>query len=320
MQANAEGHVMEGVIVALCTPFAEDGSVALEPLGRHIDACLHEGVHGFWVTGCSGLSVFLTLAERKRVVAFVEQQVAGRVPIWVHVGAWTTDDACELADHARAHGAAGVSTLPPLFYITNLERVVEHMGAIQKAADLPITYYHVPGVTKLMLDAQQLIELCQRVPRVEAIKYSDIDLFKAAVIREHVPHVRIMTGFEEILLAGLALGCYDGTVGAGQNFLPGPLLDVYRAFEADDLDRARRIHRGITRLLDIQGRFDFTSATYAFLNLLGFSMGRPRAPMTCLTPSEHAQVRQLSGRVVRPDPFEAQRLIRSNDFLELDPL
>jgi len=307
---------MRGVIVACCTPFDETGNVTLEPLGRHIDACLDEGVHGFWINGCSGLAPLLDTDERKRIAEYASEKINRRAPMWVHVGAWNTAESCALAEHARRHGAIGVSTLPPLFYNTSLPRIVAHMTAIQNAAGVPITYYHVPGVTKVTLDAEQLVALCEQVPNVAAIKFSDIDIFKACVIREHAPHVRLMTGFEEILLAGLAMGCFDGTVGAGQNFLPGPLVDVYHAFGDHDLDRARHIHRGITRLLDIQGRFDFTSATYAFLNLLGFHAGRPRPPMTCLCDEEHALVRGLSLKVVRSDPFDEQRLIRSSDFLE----
>lgn len=309
---------MKGVVVACCTPLDDDDRVVFDPLGRHIDACIAEGVSGFWINGCSGLAVLLSVDERKRITEYAAERIAGRVPMWVHVGSWTTADSCALAAHARDHSAIGVSTLPPLFYITNLERIVEHMTAIQQASDLPITYYHVPGVTKVMLDAEQLIELCQRVPQMAAIKFSDIDVFKAAVIRERAPQVQLMTGYEEILLAGLAMGCCDGTVGAGQNFLPGPLVDVFSAYHAGDIARAQHVHRGITRLLDIQGQFDFTSATYAFLNLLGFTMGATRPPMTTLTPQEHELVKELSLKVIRPDPFNEQRLIRSDDFLEFE--
>jgi len=261
---------MRGVIVATPTPFDADGQVVCDAIGRHLDACLEAGVHGFWINGCTGMGPYLSREERFRTLEFAEQHIAGRVPMWVHVGAMTTTESCELAEHAATHGAVGVSTLPPLFYVTHLERVVEHMTAIQAAAELPITYYHVPYVTKLELTADQLIEMCQRVPHVAAIKYSDHNLHKANLIRQALPHVRIMTGMEEELLAGLALGCLDGTVGASQTFAPGPLVEIYNAYLAGDIARARDVHGQFARLIDIQEQFDFTAATYAYLNLLGF--------------------------------------------------
>lgn len=187
---------MRGVIVATATPFDVDGQVVCAPIGRHLDACLDAGVHGFWINGCSGMGLYLSRDERLRIAEYVEQHIASRVPMWVHVGAMTTAESCELAEHAAAHGAVGVSTLPPLCYVTNLERVVEHMTAIQAASELPITYYHVPYITKLELTADQLIEMCRRVPHVAAIKYSDHNLNQANVIRQTLPHVRIMTGME----------------------------------------------------------------------------------------------------------------------------
>ena len=283
---------MRGVIVAMATPFDADGQVVCTPIGRHLDACLDAGVHSFWINGCSGMGLYLSRDERFRTTEYVEQYIASRVPMWVHVGAMTTTESCELAEHAAAHGAVGVSTLSPLCYVTNLERVVEHMTAIQAASELPITYYHVPYITKLELTADQLIEMCRRVPHVVAIKYSDHNLNQANVIRQTLPHVRIMTGMEEEMLAGLAMECVDGTVGASQNFAPGPVVEVYNAYLAGDIGRARDIHGQFARIIQIQEQFDFTSATYAYLNLLGFEMGNPRMPLQRLTPQEHVEMRE----------------------------
>ena len=309
---------MRGVIVALTTGFDEGGRIRFEPVGRHIDACIAEGVHGFWVNGASGLATYLEEEERRELAERAAERIGERVPMWIHVGGASTPISCRLAAHARKQGATGVSSMPPLLYATSLDRIAEHLTAIQEAAGLPLTYYHVPGLTKVALEAGELLELCERVPELTAIKFSDIDIFKAVVIRERAPGVRLMSGFEEILLAGLALGCFDGAVGAGQNFLPGPLVDVYDAYCQGDLERARHIHRAIARLLDIQGQFDFTAATYAFLNLLGFDVGRPRSPMQYLGKGECRLVRELSLQVIGAEPFEQQRLIRTGDFLDFD--
>ena len=307
---------MKGVIVALVAPFDHEGGVVTENLGPHIEACLAEGVDGFWINGFSGLGIYLEAAERQALAECAVEKIAGRVPAWVHVGAMDTRRACQLAELAAGLDIAGISTVPPLVYNTTLDRVIDHLNAIQQAAERPLTYYHVPALTRVQLEADEFVVMSERVPHLAAIKFSDIDIFKAAVIRECAPHLRLLTGFEEVLLAGLAMGCFDGTVGAGQNFLPGPLVDVYRAFQQGDLERARHIHRGITRLLHIQGRFDFTAATYAFLNLLGFAVGVPRPPMQFLNPVECELVQELCLEVVAPAPFEEQRLIRTGDFLD----
>ena len=308
---------MKGVIVALPTGFSDDNTITFTAYRKHMDACIAAGVHGFWINGCSGLAVYLTEAERRQALEVAVEHNAGRVPLWVHTGAMATRESVALAQHARQfEEVVGVSTLPPLFYGTSVEGVVAHMTAIQAAARLPITFYHVPGVTHVLLDADQLGTLYEQVPDMVAIKYSDQDMFKAMVLKQRHPAMRLMTGYEEVLLSGLALGAFDGTVGAGQNFMPAPFVDIYNLFLAGDLEKARRISMQVARLMDIQGRFDFTAAAYAFLNLLGFEYGRPRAPMLGLTEADCRSVQVDSLVAVKPDPFEEKRLIRSDDFLD----
>ncbi len=316
MEDSAAPCEMKGIIVATPAGLNSNGKITYDPTIQHINACIKEGVHGFWINGCTGLALYLSESEREDLAEMAIKQIAGRVPTWVHVGAYDTAQSCRLAEHARESGAVGISSLPPLFYNTNMDQIVNHLTAIQKAADLPITYYHLPALTRVQLDANQLIDLCRRVPNVQAIKYSDLDLLKAMLIRERLPHVKMMTGFEEILLGGLALGCFDGTVGAGQNFAPGPLVDVYNACHEGDFDRARGIQRKLVQLFSILDSFDFTAASYAFLKLCGFDFGHPRLPMQVLSSADCQRIGERVLRVVKPDPFEQQRLIRSGDLLD----
>jgi len=212
---------MKGIIVAAPVPFDEEGRLVFDPIRRHVDACIADGAHGFWINGCTALAPYTNEAERRGIAEVTLEHIAGRVPAWIHVGALTTAESCRLAEHARTSGAAGVSSLPPLLYPTKVDRIVDHLTAVQQAAQLPTTYYHVPPVSNVALDADQLVEICERVPGLESIKFSDFDMFKAMAIHERLPHVRIVSGYEEVLLGGLAMGCFVGAVGAGPNLIPG---------------------------------------------------------------------------------------------------
>ncbi len=307
---------LEGIIVALPIGFTQKGEIAFDAFKKHIDACIVAGVQGFWINGCTGLAVYLKEEERKKILEVAVEHVAGKVPIWVHVGAMTTAESMRLAKHAQKFkSVVGISTLPPLFYPTNLQRIIDHMTAIQEAGQLPITYYHVPGVTHVPLDAEELCKLCESVPNICGIKYSDNDLFKVAIVKDKFPHIRIMTGCEEVLLAGLSMGNFDGTVGASQNFLAPSYTALYRAFKEKDLDRARHIQNFVNRLVEIQSRYDFTSFVYGFLNLLGFDYGNPRAPMQYLNQKDLDRIQKDALKVIKPAPFEEKRLIEVEDFI-----
>lgn len=303
-----------GIFTALPYPFTTDGSFRRESFEKHIQESLAAGIHGFWVNGATGCCVFLNSEQRRRALEAALEIVAGRVPVLAMVSAMTTAEGVALARHAREAGADGVSAMPPLLYPTGVNEIVASLQTLQEAAGLPMTYYHVPGLTKVALDAAQLAELCARVP-LAGIKFSEVDFWKATEVLHRCPGVAILAGFEELLLGGLVMGCVAGTVGAGQNFMPGPLTELYSAFQQGNLGRAQRLHAGISRVGAVQAAFDFTAATYALLNLLGYAYGQPVLPMKRLDDTQIAEFKSALLRVVRPDPFHERRLIESRDLL-----
>lgn len=306
---------LQGILVALPVPLNRQGEVIEGSLERHINDCIGAGVTGFWVNGATGCCVYLDIFQRKKHLERVIHVVAGRVPVLALVSALSLRDGLELARHANKAGASGVSALPPLLYpaaaaINN----ATYLKALREAAELPLTYYHVPGLTKVFLDGSQLADLCEQVP-LSAIKFSDVDTFKAVEISQRCPEVSILTGMEEVLLAGLALNCYHGTVGATQNFMPGPYVELYNAFQRGDVAEANRITQGICRIVIVQSLFDFTAATYAFLNMLGYEYGSAMQPIPNLDPDQVNRMKNELLKVIKADPIQERRLIESRDFI-----
>lgn len=104
-----------GAWPALLTPTAPDGGVNVAMLREITEYMVGKGVGGIYLCGSTGEGVFMSVPERRQVTEAVMAQVAGRVPVIVHVGAVATRHAVALAEHARDAGADGVaSILPPL--------------------------------------------------------------------------------------------------------------------------------------------------------------------------------------------------------------
>lgn len=306
---------MRGIVTALPTPLDAKGDIVYEPLLRHVDAQIDAGVTGFWTAGGTANCTSLTLDERNETSRRVIDHVAGRVSTYVHAAAMTTADSCALAAAAAEMGADAVSAIPPIFYPTDVAGIIAFLSDIQKAAGLPIVYYHVPGLTKVQLEGPELIEIARSVPKFGGIKFSDMDLWKAVEIRLAFPDLPIMTGCEEVMLGGLAMGCLDGTVGASQNFMPGPLVEIFDAYHEGDVPRAQDLHRKCARVIQVQGMFSFGPTTYAILNLLGCEVGGARAPGQVVTDAQTKRVREALAACVSDAPFEERRLIEAGDLL-----
>ena len=72
---------LQGSIVALITPFYEDGTVNFERLGEILDWHIAQGTDGILVLGTTGESSTMSHEEDDAVCRFTIGRVAGRVPV-----------------------------------------------------------------------------------------------------------------------------------------------------------------------------------------------------------------------------------------------
>lgn len=108
-----------GVVTAMVTPFHEDESVKTEAIRQHVDFLIERGVNCLYPLGTTGEMMLMDVEERKLAAKTVVDQCAGRIPVFIHVGAMKTKDACELARHAHEIGADGIGAVSPAFYGKN---------------------------------------------------------------------------------------------------------------------------------------------------------------------------------------------------------
>jgi len=106
--------VPRGSIVPLPTPFTgSQARVDEAALARIIEFQLANGSHGLSCTGTTGEPSSLSTDERKRVVEFVNQRVAGRVPFVPGTGSNNLAETLDLTRHAVELGVDGVTSARP---------------------------------------------------------------------------------------------------------------------------------------------------------------------------------------------------------------
>ena len=75
---SRERNALGGVIPAIVTPFAEDGSVDHKALAKQAAYLSGGGVHGFFVAGTTGEGAYLTTDEKCEMVKTVRSACGGR--------------------------------------------------------------------------------------------------------------------------------------------------------------------------------------------------------------------------------------------------
>ncbi len=264
----------DGFMPALITPYTENDEINVTVLRELVDHQLGKDVSGFYLCGSTGEGAFQTVAERILVTETVMAQVAGRVPVIVHVGAAVVNDAVRLAEHAQDVGAAGISSiLPPVVY--NLQGVAPFFERIAAAApQLPF----LPYLYGLSRDAMALMRDLAHIPNLAGTKYTGPNMYEMGqIVRFRSEGWTVFSGMDEQAALGLMYGA-AGLIGSTLNFMPGVYREIYASVRGGDHARALALQRRGNRITELMISHGFVGAFREGLRLLGFDCGQPRLP------------------------------------------
>jgi len=285
---------IRGIIPPLLTPFAEDGSIADERLREHVDFLIEAGVHGLFPGASIGELSNLNTDELERVTEAVVDRADGAVPVYAGVGASGTLEAVERARRADAAGADGLVAITPFFLETDQAGMRDHYARVADATDLPVILYHLPDMTGQTLAVDTVAELATTLDNVVGLKDSSGDLtWGSRVIGATPDEFAYLQGLGSLLLPSLVLGA-DGGVTGTANVAPDPLLDVYDAYRAGELDRARTTQlETVTPLADALMGGTFPAGFKEAARLAGRDLGVPRPPIRGFSESERESLRAV---------------------------
>ena len=151
------------------TPADQAGRIDMVALRRLVARLASAGVDSIGLLGSTGTYMYLTIEERRRAVEAAIDEVAGRTPVIVGIGALRTDDAIRLAQDAKAIGAAaGLLSAASYTPLTD-DEVFEHFSTVARESGLPIVIYDNPGTTHFRF-TPELIGRLSNVPGIAAIK------------------------------------------------------------------------------------------------------------------------------------------------------
>lgn len=275
-----------GIWPALVTPLTDAGTVNVPVLRDIVGYLLGKGVDGFYIGGTTGEGIYLPVTERQRIVESVLQTVAGRVPVIVHVGTPVSNDAVALAQHAQAHGAAGVSSvLPPLY---NDARSIQRYYATVAAAvpDLPFLSY----LLNPNLDAVALMRSLMPIPNLAGTKYTGPNMYEMSrIIDMGKPEWTVFSGMDEEAVYADMLGV-AGNIGSTLNFMPGAYQEIGRLVRAGEFSAAHDLQRRANAVTTVMSEVGFGGALKAVMTRLGFPAGEPMLPNLPLSSEQKAEL------------------------------
>ncbi|EAR52732.1 N-acetylneuraminate lyase [Oceanicola granulosus HTCC2516] len=279
----------KGVIPALVTPFTLEGALDLtraRAITRHL---LGQGVDCFYLTGSTGEGFMMSPDERKQMVETVLDEVAGSVPVMVHVGAISTYQTVDLATHAEGAGADAISSVPPIYWPFTPEQILSYYTDVTRSTALPMVVYKIPLAGALGFD---LIERLAGIEGVSGIKYTAPTHFEIMQIRQQFgTGFRIFSGADEMALSGLAFGA-DGLIGSFYNIVPGLYAELVAAMAEGRLEEAQALQAKANKIIFFTLRQYPMAAVKRIMGWQGADAGYCRAPFENYeTPEQEAALK-----------------------------
>lgn len=284
---------MHGVITAMTTPFTVDGEVDFAALDSETEFLINAGVHCLYPCGTTGEMLFMTNEQREAVAEAVVEKAAGRLIVFIHVGAVRVEDTIQLAKHAYRIGADGVGVVTPLFFGLN-DREMENFYATVSSSlpeDFAIYMYNIPQCSTNDIKPEVCARVAARCRNVIGIKHSYCDMHRILDYLQVRDDFSVLVGFDRLLLPALVIGC-DGTVSGASSVFPEPFVEVYEKYTAGDMAGAEA---AMWRANDIVKKLKAGTSLgtlKAAQRVRGFAGGYVHAPLMEITEQERESLKE----------------------------
>jgi 4-hydroxy-tetrahydrodipicolinate synthase len=297
---------IEGIITAMVTSFTRDGRVDAAAMRESVRFQVENGVAGLCPLGGTGEPLSMTVDEHKQVVDAVTAEAAGRVPVVIGTLLGNQDDIIEIGRHARAAGADAIMVIPPYFVVAKPAHIRRHFETLAERIDMPMVLFHGPSRSGVRLDAETILELVTAIPRFVAIKETSGDITIAAeLLRSARPGLRVLQGFDELVLPTLALGGHGAVLSLGC-LLPSLFRRLHAAFDAGDLKTAQRIQLDILPLCRAIYAEPNPGPLKLALEMAGRSAGPTRRPIYAPSPATREALERLVPPMLKAEKAAAR--------------
>ena len=285
---NTRAEEFAGLSVALTTPF-RNGEVDYRALQAQVDFQVEAGTTCICPVGTTGESPTLSHEEHERVIKAVVEAAAGRVKVMAGSGSNSTEEALRLTRWAARSGADAALVVAPYYNKPTQEGILAHFKILAEAVEIPICVYNIPGRTAKNIEPETILRMAE-IPNIKMVKEATGSMDQASQILAG-SDLTVLSGDDSLTLPLLAIGG-RGVVSVVGNILPKDVIAMISAFEAGDMQAARRWHHKLFPLCrDMLGLSTNPIPIKAAMKILGRDTGELRMPLTPLAADQEASLR-----------------------------
>lgn len=297
---------LEGLGVAMITPFKKDKSVDFEALGRIIDRLLKDKVDYIVVLGTTGETPALFPDEKKQIRDFVLQRVDGRVPLVLGLGGNNTVGVVRELSEIDLTGFSAILSVVPFYNKPSQEGIYQHYRAIAEASPVPVILYNVPGRTGVNMTAATTLRIAKEVPNVIGVKEASGNFSQIEEIIKNKPsRFQVISGDDSITYPLMTLGAV-GVISVIGNAFPAEFGKMVRLCLQGKYQEALPIHFEFTELFNLLFVDGNPAGVKCTLNAMGIIENELRLPLVPTRLSTNEEIHKITTKIIDRSSHRAE--------------
>ncbi|HQV55557.1 MAG: 4-hydroxy-tetrahydrodipicolinate synthase [Chitinophagaceae bacterium] len=282
-----------GTGIAIVTPFHADGKIDWESFANLIEFWIKGKVEYLVAIGTTGESATIHGAEKQEVFSFVQNVVAGRVPLVAGIGGGDTNEVLGWFKQFDLTGYDAILSVSPAYNKPNQEGIFQHYKALDKATQLPIIMYNVPSRTGQNVSGETTIRIANECKNIFATKEACGNFDQINYIIKNKPaDFMVISGDDPITLPMIACGA-EGLISVVANAYPEDYSNMVRLCIAGKFDEAKSIHYKYTDIITSMFAEGSPSGVKAYLSEMGLCKNTFRLPVWPVSEGHYEKIKGL---------------------------
>jgi 4-hydroxy-tetrahydrodipicolinate synthase len=275
-----------GSYVAIVTPFKND-EVDYEALERLIEMQIENGTAGLVPCGTTGESPTVSHQEHKKIIKFVIDKSAGRVPVVAGTGSNSTAEAVELTVDAAKAGADATLQVAPYYNKPEPEGMYQHFKTVAETSGLPTILYNIPGRSGRAITMDTICRLAE-IKEIVALKAADGSLDNVSEVVRRTD-LDVLSGDDSLTLPKMAVGG-KGVISVAANIIPKDVADMCAAALKGDFVAARKMHLKMFPLFKAMFLETNPVPIKTAMAMVGMCTDEMRLPLSAMLPDARAKL------------------------------
>ena len=238
-----------GSIVALVTPFDDNGAIDFSAFDGLIEFHLRNGTSSILISGTTGEGPTITNDELATMLSRARAIAGDEYPLIAGTGTNSTLSTIQRTKLAEESGADFALIVGPYYNKPTQEGFYRHFEAVGEEVDIPIIIYNVPGRTGSNILPETVVRLFE-LTSIVGIKEASGDLKQIEKLLDSKPvNEVVLSGDDALTLSIIALGGI-GVISVVANEMPSDMAELVSSALAGDLERAQNLREKMLPLMD----------------------------------------------------------------------